>query len=155
MKKDLWKKIFLPLNNCYISSNITIDMINCCLKEKMNVTIPKNVIKGSQQWDIDQKLLSLLIAHAEHYYGTYVDKRKLGNRLDPNKNFLLSEFDSILLYDDVHLPNKEENIIFNNQTWFVLSKAFSYLFNNETIELLSHYHYQTSTNFHSYHRIIN
>ncbi len=57
MKKDLWKKIFLPLNNCSLSSNLTIDMIECCLKEKMNVTLPKNVIKGTKQWDIDQKLL--------------------------------------------------------------------------------------------------
>jgi hypothetical protein len=57
MTKDLWKKIFLPLNNCSLSSNITIDMIDCCLKERMNITIPKNVIKGTQNWDIDQKFL--------------------------------------------------------------------------------------------------
>jgi len=57
MKKDLWKKIFLPLNNCSISSNLTIDMIECCLKEIMNTTIPENVIKGTQYWDIDQKFL--------------------------------------------------------------------------------------------------
>jgi len=57
MTKDLWKKIFLPLNNCSISSNLTIDMIDCCLKERMNITIPKNVIKGTSDWDIDQKFL--------------------------------------------------------------------------------------------------
>jgi hypothetical protein len=57
MKQNLWKKIFLPLDNCQMSSDITLDMIDCCLKEKINQTIPKNVIKGSELWDIDQKLL--------------------------------------------------------------------------------------------------
>jgi hypothetical protein len=57
MNKDLWKKIFSPLNQCSLSSNLTIDMIECTLKERMNTTIPKNVIKGEQYWDIDQKLL--------------------------------------------------------------------------------------------------
>lgn len=87
---------------------------------------------------------SLLIARTERYNNTYVDKRKLGYRLDPNPNFLSSEFDSILLYDDIHLPNKDEKIIFSNQTWDVLSKALSHLFQNETIQLLSRYHYQTA-----------
>ncbi|CAF3364369.1 unnamed protein product [Rotaria sp. Silwood1] len=143
MKKYLWKKIFFPLHHCHMSSSITIDMIECCLKEKMNVTIPKNVIKGTKYWDIDQKLLSLSIAQAEDLYDTYVDKRELGNRLDSNENFLSSEFDSIHLYDDIHLPKKNEHAVFNNQTWLVLSKIFSYLFQNETIELFLRYHYQT------------
>ncbi|CAF2505476.1 unnamed protein product [Rotaria sp. Silwood2] len=146
MTKYLWKKIFFPLNNCYISSHITIDMMECCLKEKMNVTIRKNVIKGTKYWDIDQKLLSLLIVQAKDLYNTYVDKRDLGNRLDSNENFLSSEFDSIHLYDDVHLPKKNEHAIFNNQTWLVLRHMFSHLFHNETIQLLSRYHYQTVAN---------
>ena len=57
MNKNLWKKLFLPLKNCPISSNITFNMINCCLKQRMNITIPKNVIKGTYNWDIDQKFL--------------------------------------------------------------------------------------------------
>ncbi len=57
MNKDLWKKIFLPLNQCPLSSNITIEMMECSLKERMGVTIPKNVIKGERYWDIDQKLV--------------------------------------------------------------------------------------------------
>jgi hypothetical protein len=57
MNKNLWKKIFLPLNKCSLSSNLTIDMIECSLQERMNITIPKNVIKGERDWDIDQKLL--------------------------------------------------------------------------------------------------
>ena len=40
-----------------MSSDITIDMIECCLKDKMNAEIPENVIKGTKQWDIDQKFL--------------------------------------------------------------------------------------------------
>ncbi|CAF0898924.1 unnamed protein product [Rotaria sordida] len=143
MKKYLWKKIFFPSNSCHISSNITIDMIECCLKEKMNITIPKNVMKGTKQWDIDQKLLSLLIVQAKDLYNTCVDERELGYRLDPNENFLSSEFNSIYLYDDIHLPNNNEHAVLNNQTWFGLSKIFSHLFHNETIQLLSHYHYQT------------
>lgn len=97
-------------------------------------------------------MYSLLIAQAEHSYGTYVDKRKLGYRLDPNSKFLLSEFNSILLYDDVHLPNKHEDIIYNNQTWFALKTAFSHLFHNETIQLLSRYHYQTAASVFSHNR---
>jgi hypothetical protein len=57
MNKYLWKQLFLPFNNCSIPSNITIDLIECLLNEKMNITLPKNVIKGTNQWDIDQKLL--------------------------------------------------------------------------------------------------
>jgi hypothetical protein len=87
---------------------------------------------------------SLLIARAELLYDVHVDKRRLGHRLDPKKNFLSSEFDSILFYDDIHLPNKNEDIIFSNHTWNVLSKAFSNLFHNDTIQLLSRYHYQTA-----------
>ncbi|CAF1200383.1 unnamed protein product [Adineta steineri] len=143
MEQDLWKKLFLPLNNCSVSSNITVDMIECCLKEKMNVSLPKNVIKGTKQWDIDQRFISLLVAQAERFYGTYVDKRSRGSRLDPNKEFLSSDFNSILDYHDVHLPNQHENIIYSNRTWLVLKNAFSYLFNNDTIELLSRYHYET------------
>ncbi len=96
--------------------------------------------------------ISLLIARAERLYDIYVDKRTLGRRLDPNKKFLSSQFDSILLYDDIHLPNKHENIIFNNHTWHVLSKAFSNLFHNETIQLLSRYHYQTAADVLRYNR---
>jgi len=96
---------------------------------------------------------SLLIARAEDLYDTYVDKRKLGHRLDPNKKFLSSEFNSILLYDDIHLPNRDEDIIFTNHTWNILSKAFSNLFHNETIQLLSRYHYQTAADVLSYNKI--
>ncbi len=77
-------------------------------------------------------------------YDTYVDKRELGHRLDPSRKFLASEFNSILLYDDVHLPNHDERIIYSNRTWFALRKAFSQLFHNETIQLLSRYHYDTA-----------
>jgi hypothetical protein len=87
---------------------------------------------------------SLLIAQTEYLYDTYVDKRKLGYRLDPNRKFLASEFNSILLYDDVHLPTHDESIIYSNRTWFALRKAFSHLFHNETIQLLSRYHYDTA-----------
>ena len=57
MTKDLWKKTFLPLNNCQLSSNLTIEMINCCLKERLNLTIPRNVVKAKRDWDIDQRFL--------------------------------------------------------------------------------------------------
>lgn len=57
MKKDLWKKIFLPSNRCTFQSNLTIDFIECVLKERMNLSIPTNVIKGGPHWDIDQRLL--------------------------------------------------------------------------------------------------
>jgi hypothetical protein len=87
---------------------------------------------------------SLLIAQAQHYHGTFVDKRRLGYRLNPDKKFLSSEFDSILSYDDVHLPTVREDIIFSNQTWLVLNRAFSYLFQSTTMQLLSRYHYQTA-----------
>ena len=87
---------------------------------------------------------SLLIVQAEYYYGTYVDKRHVRRRLDPNEEFLSWEFDSILLYDDVHLPNRNADIIFSNKTWRILSKALSSLFHTETMQLLSRYHYQTT-----------
>lgn len=57
MNKNLWKRIFYPINNCAVSLNIKIDMINCFLIEIMDVTVPENVIKGTPDWDIDQKLL--------------------------------------------------------------------------------------------------
>lgn len=57
MRKYLWQRLVSPLNNCHLSSDITIDMIECVLSEKMNVTIPINVRKGTKQWDTDQKLL--------------------------------------------------------------------------------------------------
>jgi hypothetical protein len=57
MRKNLWKKLFLPLKDCKMSSEITIDMIECCLNEKINQTIPKNVIKGTEEWDLDQELI--------------------------------------------------------------------------------------------------
>jgi hypothetical protein len=57
MTQYLWKQIFLPLGHCYPSSNLTVDFIECCLKSKYNQTIPKHVVKGTNQWDIDQKLL--------------------------------------------------------------------------------------------------
>jgi hypothetical protein len=97
---------------------------------------------------------SLLIARAEYLYDVQVDKRKLGYRLNPNRKFLSSEFDSILSYDDVHLANGDEKILFSNHTWNVLSKAFSNLFHNETIQLLSHYHYQTAAFTRAYNRTI-
>ena len=97
----------------------------------------------------------MLIARAEYLYNTHVDKRPLGHRLDPNKNFLQSEFDSILSYDDIHLPNKNEKITFSNHTWNVLSKAFSNLFQSETIQLLSRYHYQTAAIVLGYNRTNN
>jgi hypothetical protein len=96
-----------------------------------------------------------LIARAEYLYDIYVDKRKLGHRLDPNKKFLSSEFDSILSYDDIHLPNQNEKIIFSNHTWNVLGKAFSNLFHNEIIQLLGRYHYQTAAFILSYNRTQN
>lgn len=76
-------------------------------------------------------------------HNIYVDKRKLGDRLNPSDEFLSYEFDSLLLYDDIHLPRKQEDIIFRNETWPVLYKIFSHLFHQETIQLLSKYHYQT------------
>ncbi len=85
-------------------------------------------------------------------YDTYVDKRKLGHRLDPNKKFRSSQFNSIHLYDDIHLPNQNEDIIFSNHTWNILSKAFSNLFHNETIQLLTRYHYQTAADVLGYNR---
>lgn len=57
MNRDLWKKIFFPLNRCSLPSNVTIDFIECTLKEKMNASIPTSVIKGGPYWDLDQKLL--------------------------------------------------------------------------------------------------
>ena len=57
MNRDLWRKIFLPIDRCSFPSNITIDFIECVLQEKMNVSIPSNVIKGGPYWDLDQKLL--------------------------------------------------------------------------------------------------
>lgn len=57
MNKNLWRKIFLPLNNCYLSSNLTIDMIDCCLTERIDKTVPKNIVKGTFDWDIDQRLV--------------------------------------------------------------------------------------------------
>ncbi|CAM4821114.1 unnamed protein product [Rotaria magnacalcarata] len=143
MRQSLWQMIFFPLENCRLSVNITVDMMECCLRKKMNVTLPKNVLKRTIQWDTDQKLLSLLILQAQHSYNTYIDKRKIGYRLNPSENFLSFEFDSILLYDDIHLPNTSEQIIFRNETWLVFRKIFSHLFSKETIRLLSQYHYQT------------
>lgn len=86
----------------------------------------------------------MLIVQTEHLHKTYIDKRKLGYRLDPDKNILLDEFDSILLYDDVHLPKTDENILFNDKTWLVLSQAFSVLFHHNIIQLLSRYHHETA-----------
>ena len=58
MKQHLWRQLFLPLNECNsIGNNLTIDLINCCLKQHMNETIPKNVIKARQNWDLDQRFL--------------------------------------------------------------------------------------------------
>jgi hypothetical protein len=87
---------------------------------------------------------SILITRAERYSNIQVEKRKLGYRLDPNPKFLSREFDSILSYDDVHLANSQEKHVFNNRTWSILASAFSRLFQNETVELLARYHYQTA-----------
>ena len=57
MNHQLWKRIFLPLANCDLTSNVSMSMIECALKEKLNRTIPRHVVKGSDQWDIDQKLV--------------------------------------------------------------------------------------------------
>ena len=97
---------------------------------------------------------SLLIVRAEFLYGVNVDKRKLGHRLDPNRKFLSSEFESILNYDDIHLPNQNETIIFSNHTWNVLSTAFSELFHNDIIQILSRYHYETAAYVFTYNRTI-
>lgn len=97
-------------------------------------------------------MYSILIARAEHLYGTYVDKRKLGRRLDPNRKFCASEFNSIFFYDDIHLPNDREDIVISNHTWNILSKAFAKLFHNETMQLLSRYHYKTAADVFGYKR---
>lgn len=57
MNHQLWKRIFSPSTNCDRSFKFSIEMIECILKEKFNRTIPKDVVKGTDQWDIDQKLL--------------------------------------------------------------------------------------------------
>ena len=87
---------------------------------------------------------SFSIARAEYSYDVKVDKRHRGSRLDPNKRFLSSEFQNILYYDDIHLPNRNESILYRSETWLVLSEAFSNLFHNDTIQLLARYHYQTA-----------
>lgn len=87
---------------------------------------------------------SFSIVHAEYSYDVKVEKRHRGSRLDPNKRFLPSEFQNILFYDDIHLPNRNESIVYRNQTWHVLSEAFSNLFHNDTIQLLARYHFQTA-----------
>ena len=87
---------------------------------------------------------SLLIARAARTSDAYLDKRPLGARLDPNKRLRSSLFDSILLYDDIHLPNRHEKIIFSNRTWSIFQRALSKLFHPETIQLLSSYHHRTT-----------
>lgn len=86
--------------------------------------------------DFEFCIFSILIARAQILHQTEVDKRPLGRRLDPNKNFLLKQFDRILQYDDVHLPNTDENLTFTNHTWFVFERAFSKLFHSDVIDVL-------------------
>lgn len=93
-----------------------------------------------------------MITRSEHLYGTYVDKRQLGHRLDPNRNFLASEFDSIFSYDDIHLPNEHEDIILSNHTWNILKKIFQKLFSNQTMQLLSRYHHETAADVFGYNK---
>ncbi|CAF0766610.1 unnamed protein product [Adineta ricciae] len=145
MRKDLWQMVFQPTKRCSSAQNLTVDMIECYLKEYMNITLPKYVVKGSKKWDLDQKLLSLLLARAKYFYGTHIDRRDLGYRLDANENFLSSEMNSILFYDDIHLPNKNVEVLFSEHTWPILKRIFSRLFNNKTMQLLSQYHHQTTT----------
>lgn len=57
MTQRLWKDLFLPLNHCDTSAHFTVDLMRCSLGEIFNQTIPQNVIKATDQWDIDQKLL--------------------------------------------------------------------------------------------------
>ena len=57
MSRDRWRAIFLPFDRCQLTANLTIDMIECSLREKMHTDIPQNVVKGTSQWDVDQKLL--------------------------------------------------------------------------------------------------
>ena len=90
-------------------------------------------------------LFSLLLARAKYSYGTHIDRRDLGYRLDANENFLSSEMNSILFYDDIHLPNKNVTVLFSEHTWPILKRTFSRLFNNKTMQLLSQYHHQTTT----------
>lgn len=90
---------------------------------------------------------SVLIARAEYSQNVYVSKRKRGSRLDPDKRYLASEFHDILYYDDVHLPNRNETLLYTNSTWQVLREAFSNLFQNDTIQLLARYHFQAAASF--------
>lgn len=59
MTQTLWKDLLLPLDYCSLpeKENFTVDFIRCALKEIFNETIPIDVIKGTEQWDIDQKFL--------------------------------------------------------------------------------------------------
>ena len=57
MSQSLWKDLFLPFNHCNASASLTVELIRCSIAEIFNQTIPQNVIKGSDQWDIDQKVL--------------------------------------------------------------------------------------------------
>ena len=75
---------------------------------------------------------------------THVDQRELGYRLDLSEQMLSSELDSILLYDDVHLPKGNDDVAFSNRTWMKFSKALSVLFRNDTIRLLARYREQTA-----------
>lgn len=85
-----------------------------------------------------------MIARAEYFHDIEIDKRHRGLRLDPNDQFLRVEFEKMFDYDDIHLPNRNESMLYCNQTWHVLREAFSNLFNDETIQLLARYHYQTA-----------
>lgn len=87
---------------------------------------------------------SLLIARVARTSDIHLDKRPLGARLDPNERIRSTLFDSILLYDDIHLPNRHEKIIFSNRTWSIFRRALSKLFHPQTIQLLSSYHHQTT-----------
>lgn len=89
-------------------------------------------------------VFSVLIARAKYSSKVRVDKRERGSRLDPDKRYLASEFRHILYYEDVHLPNRNETLLYTYETWQVLREAFTNLFHNETIELLARYHFQTA-----------
>ena len=57
MSRHLWRAIFLPFDQCQPATNLSIEMIECSLREKMRTDVPRNVVKGTSHWDIDQKLL--------------------------------------------------------------------------------------------------
>jgi hypothetical protein len=88
-------------------------------------------------------LSSLLIARIQRTRHIDIHKRHLGKRLDPTLESLPSDLNSILDYDDIHLPNQQDTWIFNNAAWSILNHALRKLFHEKTIQLLARYHQQT------------